>query len=194
MRAEPGRIVRLDRHLRRLEQSAEYFDFAFCPDQLANAVTEALAKVVEPARLRLLLAADGTIRIEHHALDALPKTPRVTHALTPVQSRNRFLFHKTTHRRVYEKHCAAAGDVFDVLLYNEQAAITEFTRGNVVLELDGQRVTPTQDCGLLAGVFRGELLEQGEISERVIARSELAHATRVWFINSVREWVEVQLV
>ena len=46
-------------------------------------------------------------------------------------------------------------------------------------------------CGLLAGVFREELLERGEVGERVVRVEELARATRVWLVNSVREWVEV---
>jgi para-aminobenzoate synthetase/4-amino-4-deoxychorismate lyase len=193
MRAEAGEIVRLDRHLRRLEQSAEYFDFAFCPDKLERVLTEARSQVTKPTRLRLLLAPDGSVRIEQQLLEPTPTNPQVQLAQLPVSSRNRFLFHKTTHRRAYDKHAEAAPAAFDVLLYNEHDALTEFTRGNVVLELKGERVTPAQDAGLLAGVFRGELLDRGEVTERTITRSELAHATRIWFINSVREWVEVKL-
>jgi para-aminobenzoate synthetase/4-amino-4-deoxychorismate lyase len=78
-------------------------------------------------------------------------------------------------------------------LWNEDGELTEFTIGNLVVELDGHRHTPPRDCGLLAGTFRAELLERGEIAECVIRREDLTRATRVWLVNSVREWVEVRV-
>jgi para-aminobenzoate synthetase/4-amino-4-deoxychorismate lyase len=47
-------------------------------------------------------------------------------------------------------------------------------------------VTPPVANGLLAGVLRLELLARGEIHEQVVHRDELAQATGIWFINSVR--------
>jgi len=61
------------------------------------------------------------------------------------------------------------------------------------VELDGVRFTPPLECGLLPGVFREELLEQGAIRERVLSRSEVASAARVWLVNSVREWIPAEL-
>jgi para-aminobenzoate synthetase/4-amino-4-deoxychorismate lyase len=119
--------------------------------------------------------------------------PPVALARTPVKSGNRFLFHKTTHRGVYDRARGAHPDAFDVLLWNERGELTEFTTGNVVIELEGGRWTPPLECGLLAGTFRAELLETGAVRERVIRRDELAHATRMWLVNGVREWVEVRL-
>jgi para-aminobenzoate synthetase/4-amino-4-deoxychorismate lyase len=111
-------------------------------------------------------------------------------ASSPVSSQDRFLFHKTTHRVLYDRQRSSRPDVFDVLLWNERQEVTEFTIGNVVVELDGLRWTPPVDCGLLAGVFREELLEAGAIAERVITIEDLARASRVWLVNSLREWVQ----
>jgi para-aminobenzoate synthetase/4-amino-4-deoxychorismate lyase len=108
-----------------------------------------------------------------------------------VDSRDRFLCHKTTRRDVYDHHRAAHPDAFDVLLWNERRELTEFTRGNLVAELDGMWWTPARSSGLLAGVFRGELLDAGTIHERVLAVEDLPRCTRLWFINSLREWVPV---
>jgi para-aminobenzoate synthetase/4-amino-4-deoxychorismate lyase len=80
-----------------------------------------------------------------------------------------------------------------VLLWNEDRELTEFTIGNVVVELDGVRLTPPRDCGLLAGAMRHELLAAGAIVERVVHVDDLQRATRIWLINSVREQVEVRL-
>ncbi len=112
----------------------------------------------------------------------------------PVSSDDPFLFHKTTYRLVYESRAAEEPEVFDVLLVNQDAYVTEFTRGNLVAEIDGVEWTPPRECGLLAGVFRGELLAEGRLQERLLTPADVSKASRLWLINSVREWVEVRLV
>jgi para-aminobenzoate synthetase/4-amino-4-deoxychorismate lyase len=115
-------------------------------------------------------------------------------ASRPVSSGDPFLFHKTTHRAAYESRAAEHPSFFDVLLVNEDGYVTEFTRGNVVAEFDGSAWTPPRKCGLLAGIFRGELLAEGRILERLLTPAQVRGASRLWLINSVREWVEVRLV
>jgi len=78
-----------------------------------------------------------------------------------------------------------------VLLWNEAGELTEFTIGNLVVEIDGRRWTPPRHCGLLDGVLRRTLLDRGEIHERVLTADDLARATRIWRVSSLREWVEV---
>ena len=122
----------------------------------------------------------------------LPPGPlRVAVALTPVNKSDRFLCHKTTRRGAYEARRAEAPDAFDVLLWNEDGELTEFTNGNVVVELEGKRWTPPRECGLLGGTFRAALLRAGEVGERVLTKDDLGRAARVWFVNGVRGWVEV---
>ena len=65
---------------------------------------------------------------------------------------------------------------------------------NVVAEIDGVRFTPPVSCGLLGGMFRAEQLEAGAIRERVLTKSDVASASRLWLINSVRGWVAAELV
>jgi len=49
-------------------------------------------------------------------------------------------------------------------------------------------------CGLLGGTFRAELLEAGTIRERVLTKADVEAASRLWLINSVREWIDAELV
>jgi para-aminobenzoate synthetase/4-amino-4-deoxychorismate lyase len=195
MRLDEGGFRLLEEHLARLEASADYFDI---PVNVAE-VREELARHAEsydgaPRRVRLLVSQDGRARVESAPLDELPPGPlRVALALTPVKKSDRFLCHKTTRRGQYEARRAERPDVFDVLLWNEEGELTEFTNGNVVVELGGRRWTPPRECGLLAGTFRAELLRTGEVAERVLTRDDIARATRVWFVNGVRGRVEVSL-
>ncbi|HYV97535.1 MAG TPA: aminodeoxychorismate synthase component I [Gemmatimonadaceae bacterium] len=202
LRLERGEYARLDRHLARLEGSAAYFGFA-SPRSLRDAAERALrghaaSAGQAPERVRVTVSPAGATRVDAAPLPEIQRDGAapvsVALAATPVKRHNRFLYHKTTHRTVYDRHRAEHPGAFDVLLWNEDGELTEFTIGNLVVELDGARWTPPRECGLLGGVFREELLERGEIHERVLRADDLARATAIWLINSLREWVSIQSV
>jgi len=196
LRLEGGRYPLLPRHLARLAASARYFGFALDAAAAEAALArEAAAAPGEARRVRLLVSSGGAARAESAPLPAAPAEPLpVALAAGRVSRRERFLFHKTTRRDPYDRARHEHPEVFDVLLANEEDELTEFTIGNVVLELAGERVTPARDCGLLAGVFREGLLASGEVRERPVRRAELARARRLWLVNAVRGWVPVRLV
>ena len=123
------------------------------------------------------------------AADARPW--RVAVGTTPVDTRSPLLFNKTTRRDIYEQARAGHPGLDDVLLWNARGELTESTIANLVVEIDGSRVTPPVACGLLPGVFRQELLTRGEIEERVVLVSDLARASRLWLVNSLRGWIDV---
>jgi para-aminobenzoate synthetase/4-amino-4-deoxychorismate lyase len=95
---------------------------------------------------------------------------------------------------VYERRRAERPDVFDVILANREGELTELTIGNLVVELDGELITPPRDAGLLAGTMRAELLDRGEVREAVLRREDLGRARRLWLVNSLRGWVSIRLV
>ena len=185
---EDGEIFLLDRHLKRLAASAEYFDFNLD----ARAVRECLRNLNfdEPKRIRLLLDRNGLFKVEAAScrLQRLEASATLAIAKQPVDSGDVFLYHKTTNRAVYEKAKADFPEADDVLLFNERGEITESCIANVVVELDGRKVTPPVSCGLLAGTFRDELLARGEIEEGIVTLDDLKRAASVWLINSVRKW------
>jgi para-aminobenzoate synthetase/4-amino-4-deoxychorismate lyase len=113
----------------------------------------------------------------------------VAFATTPVDERDPALFHKTTRRTLYEARRAERPEAFDVILVNRAGRITETTIGNLVLELDGERVTPPLEDGLLPGVFRASLLARGEVRERPLRPEDVLRARRCWLVNALRGWV-----
>lgn len=198
LRLVEGEYARLGRHLARLEQSAAYFGFA-SPVGIRDAAARALevhAASAPPGarqRVRVKISPNGIATVDSEALPmTLAQPVPIAVASSPVKRANRFLYHKTTHRAVYDRHRAEHAEAFDVLLWNEREELTEFTIGNLVAEIDGDRWTPPRDCGLLAGAFREELLERGLVRERVVRVTELERATGLWLVNSVREWVPVK--
>ena len=203
LRLEQGTIWLLERHLERLRASARHFDFAF---DIA-AVRAALESHVQaqrhvsglgPQRLRLLLARDGSVTLEDSPLPATPQrmAGRMITQLAdaPIDVADEFLYHKTTQRDLYDRHAPTDPACFDTLLWNAEGELTEFTRGNLVLNLNGKLVTPPVACGLLPGTLRQELLETGRITEARLTRAHLAQAKAVWFINSLRGWVGVEVI
>ena len=61
-------------------------------------------------------------------------------------------------------------------------------------EPNSRRFTPPISCGLLAGTWRAELLERGQLVERVLRPEDLSKAEAIFLINSVRGWMPVQIV
>jgi para-aminobenzoate synthetase/4-amino-4-deoxychorismate lyase len=177
----------LDRHVRRLQRSAQYFDRRFNEGEIRSALDQAVQGMSEPQRVRVLLAPDGTVHIECALLGSTNAAPaRLGIAREPIDPSNVFLFHKTTNRTMYTD--AMQPDCDDVVLWTADRTVTETTLGNIVIERGGRKVTPPVEAGLLAGTFREELLARGEIVEERITLDDLRSATRVWIVNSVREW------
>lgn len=184
---ENGAIFLLQRHLQRMKASAEYFGFGFSEKEVYSSLDQfAAARPEGSYKIRLLVSRRGEIRVEAHDLERSGKQPlRVALASEPVSGNDRFLYHKTTNRAVYERALAARPDCDDVILWNEDGEVTESTVANVVLSLGGQSYTPPQAAGLLAGTLRAELLATGKISERVIRREEINEKSELFLINSV---------
>jgi para-aminobenzoate synthetase/4-amino-4-deoxychorismate lyase len=195
MRLEHGRVERLERHLTRMRDAARYFKYRWDESAVRDALSTLASLHPERQwRVRLLVSSEGRPTIEGtpHAPDV--RRWRIDFAGEPVDARNPFVLHKTTHRVVYDAARSSRTDLDDVLLWNERGEVTESTIANVVAEIDGVRYTPSVSCGLLPGTFRAEQLELGTIRERVLSKADIASASRVWLINSVRGWVEAQLV
>ena len=203
MRLEHGRIRRLDLHLSRLAASARYFDFSSDAADAARDALDALATDVCDGvwRVRMTVSRDAHVSIARVRMDAGPAAPpdvpveplRVALARQRVDSNDILLYHKTTARALHDEARAAHPQAFDVLLRNEHDHITEFTIGNVVCEIAGVLLTPPLEDGLLPGTFRRQLLHDGVVREAPIHTADLPRVTRMWLINSVREWVPVRL-
>ena len=182
----------LEKHLDRLEESAEYFDYSFSRDRALNLLIRRSDQFEKRVRkIRLLLEKQGTMSCE----ETEPRG-KIQWTLTPgrkaIDSADPFFFHKTTNRTIYDEIKELSPGFDDVLLWNKSGEITESCIGNVVLRIDGKDYTPPVKCGLLAGAYRRELLESGKILEKVLFLKDLDRMERIYLINSVRGIQEVE--
>ncbi|MBW2511968.1 MAG: aminotransferase class IV [Deltaproteobacteria bacterium] len=148
-----------------------------------------------PQRVRLLLHSDGRLEGTFLPIDKAPSDLlKLSFARQAVDSRNILLFHKTTRREIYEKALSEAGDADEVVLWNERGEITECCTANLVIEKNGELITPAVTCGLLQGTYRRDLLRRGIIREEVINRQELSKSARIYLVNAVRKWRRAELL
>jgi para-aminobenzoate synthetase/4-amino-4-deoxychorismate lyase len=184
-----GGFALLDAHMDRLLGSAECFGFACDVDEVRDLLAGAVEDLRGPARVRVLLEADGSVLCEAVDLLPLPSPLRVALAPDPVDRRDLFLYHKTTRRAVYDRARASRPGADAVILWNAEGQVTEATDASIVVGRNGVKVTPPIECGLLPGTLRGALLASGEIVESPVTVDELRGAAEIWLVNSVRGWM-----
>jgi para-aminobenzoate synthetase / 4-amino-4-deoxychorismate lyase len=192
----------LERHLARLQSSAGYFGYPFSREAVLAALEAEAARVEAPvAMLRLLLAEDGTITVTSTAIE-LPTKGTVWRFVISDQrldEKDPFFYHKTTRRQFYdgemERQKALTG-CDEVVFLNKKGELTEGTRTNIFIEIDGRLFTPALTCGLLPGTLREELLDlpRAAASEAVLTPQDLLTADRIYLGNSVRGLVRAELL
>ncbi|MGE7878937.1 aminodeoxychorismate synthase component I [Peribacillus muralis] len=196
MKLDDGVYYLLEEHIERMKHSAVYFGFPFLESKFRNELQKhAESNGGELQKVRILLNEKGDFEVSGQAIKTFDSKVPVSVILAegPISSGNPFLFHKTTNRAVYEKFQVNHLDYFDVLLWNEEGFITEFTNGNVVVKIEGDLFTPPNEAGLLAGTFRQDLITRNIIKERAISKDDLTMVEDIWFINSVRGMLKVHL-
>jgi len=192
---ENGQFYLLERHLQRMKASAEYFGFTFREKEIQDELERVGAQRGSGKwKVRLLVSRRGESHIEAQEFESPERVLRVALAPEPVNVNDRFLFHKTTNRKVYEDALASRPDCDDVILWNDSGDVTESTIANLVISIDGNLYTPPVRAGLLPGTLRAQLLEEGRVVERSIRREDLQAADEIFLINSVKGWRPAVLV
>ena len=191
---EKGYFLR-DQHIARMLDSANYFDIPASAEKLQTYLNQICEHFIRPQRVRVTLDQSGKLDFEAKPFDLTESDAllKASIAKEPIDSSNFFLFHKTTQRDVYESAREGFEEFDDVLLYNELSELTEFTIGNLVVELNGRLLTPFVSSGVLPGTFRAHLLETGQIAEGTIKLEQLGNCTKLFRVNSIRKWQQVEI-
>ena len=175
MRFDPDEgIADLERHLARLKRSAEALGFAFDRHGARNELQAASFFLKGARKLRLRLSPTGAIAIEARPLPPMPEEPvAVGLATLPVPPDDFRLRHKTSDRLFYDAAREAAG-LFELLFVDPEGFLTEGSFTSLFVE-DGRRLlTPPLARGLLPGVLRERLIEDGLAVEAELREEDLA--------------------
>ena len=182
----------LDRHLERLQRSAQYFSFPFSRDTVEDALNTAVKGTTDARlRVRLLLNEFGAVSVTTTPIEAAPEDSVIRYVIsdTRLDPDNALLYHKTTRRELYDReweHHHKTQGADEVIYLNENGDLAEGSRTNIFIEKDGILRTPKLEAGLLPGVLRTELLETGKATEERLTAKDLETADAIFLGNSVR--------
>lgn len=186
VKIENNSILFEKEHFERMQKTAEHFGFKFKTPEIVK---------TDNGMLRILLNRDGEIKTELKRITPA-KTFKI--AISPIiqNSKNEFLYYKTTYRPWYYDSFQRIknGEIYDEIFFNEKGELTEGARSNIVLQLNGNLYTPPVQCGLLNGVFRQELLKNNKCTEKILYKKDLEKAEKIFCVNSVRGMVEVLFI
>jgi len=188
-----GRAEFLDAHLARLEAAALQCGWPLDPVILARA-GEALSQLGSPAFARIYVTAgDGAptapVTQPRVFLFAEPREAPAAQAIAVRTHPEPFLpvlgGLKTANywANIAALQTAQAAGCDEALLFNPREELVSACMANVFVALDGQLVTPPLSSGARAGVTREWVMQRRAVSERIITREDLQHATHCFLTS-----------
>ncbi len=192
---QAGQVPHLQAHLARMAAAAAHFGYPWSDAEVEGCVAQCIeAHPLGHWRIRLLLDRFGRPQAQAHAeTNAALLVVQLQLAAQPFEAAgSEFVRFKTTRRAHYDAFAPAEG-VFDTLLWNTHGELTEGTRCNVAVQLDGRWWTPPLHCGLLGGIGRAHWLREGRIHEGVVHVEQLRQAQGLAVFNSLRGWIPAHL-
>jgi para-aminobenzoate synthetase/4-amino-4-deoxychorismate lyase len=161
----------LERHLARARRSSDAFGFAFDRHDLRNELQAATFRLREPARVRVRLSPTGKVAIEVRPIPTAPNAEMIVPIVPlPVASEDFRLVHKTSDRTFYDGARRAHPEV---VFERPDGWLTEGSFTNLFVEREGRLLTPPASRGLLPGVLRQRLIDEGRAVEHDLVAADL---------------------
>jgi para-aminobenzoate synthetase/4-amino-4-deoxychorismate lyase len=109
----------------------------------------------------------------------------------PVEPGDFRLRPKTTDRRFYDKARQEDGE-FETIFVDPDGRLTEGSRTTIFVERDGHLLTPPAERGLMPGILRAKLIDEGRAIEADLGPDDLGDGFFVG--NIVRGLIPARLV
>ena len=184
-------IIELERHLDRMKKSAEDLDFQFDRHAARNELQAATFGRKHRAMVRLLLSRTGAMAIQLKGYDDPQELPvKVAVRPLPVDPNDFRLRYKTTDRRFLDLIRQQAGE-YETIFVDPDGQLTEGSRTSIFVERDGRLLTPPLSRGLLPGILRAKLIDEGKAEEAELSPADLEGGFYVG--NIVRGLIPAQI-
>ena len=189
-RIHQGKLLFLEEHIKRLQESSRYFDYPFNAEK-AHYQVEALCQSLDlntDYRLKMSLAKDGELKFEHSQLTNLSDDfcqARLVEQRHPLE--RPYTFFKTS----YRPHLNI--EPHEQIYYNHEGQLLETSIGNIVLKIEDQLYTPPVHLGLLNGIYRQSLIAENKLKEKVLTVKDLKQAQAIYGCNAVRGLYELKV-
>ena len=192
------------RHLARFKASAHYFCFTYNQADIESALNhypQGRLKEDKAYKIRIVLTAKGVFNIEHILIETLPDLPLQLYLCPERINQNHQLWqHKTTDKstrgfytEMQQKYIGNLANS-ELIYLNQKGHVTEARFHNLMILLNGEQLTPKQSDGLLPGIYRQKLLENGQVKEAHICTEMLKNAEAIYLMNDVRGQMPAVLV
>jgi para-aminobenzoate synthetase/4-amino-4-deoxychorismate lyase len=167
-------IVELERHLDRMRNSAFDLDFKFDRHAARNELQAATFGRKQRGMVRLLLSRSGAMAIQVRPYDDPAEVPvSVAVRPLPVDPSDFRLRYKTTDRRFLDE--ARQGEqAYETIFVDPDGQLTEGSRTNIFVDRGGKLMTPPLTRGIMPGILRGKLIEEGRAEEGDLTTDDLA--------------------
>jgi branched-chain amino acid aminotransferase len=221
VRTIEGRIFAWEPHVDRLLNSARQIglDLPWSKEELRKEVVRVLAysAMDEEAYVRLIITrGEGELNIDPSScgtpnriliVKALPRLPSSAysegiqlslvkttrnskHAINPGIKGGNYL------NNVLALMEARKNKALEAVMLNENGLVTEGTTSNIFLVREGVISTPSLDCGLLAGVTRGLVIQAArrakfQVNEAHLTPRDLFDADEVFITSTARDVVPI---
>ena len=192
-----GTMPRLERHLRRLQRSAAALGFLCNSEQVEAGIRQQAAiwhgESQTPWIVRLLLDLSGHFTLERRVCPPFSRSLTVQLAVRCVDRLDPLLRHKTSRRQLFDQGLARARESGDqeALFCNQRGHVTEGAIRAIAVSLGGEWYIPPLADGLLASIWREEVREQWQASERSLTLLDLQQADAIWMGNAVQGGAKV---
>ena len=189
-RVHQGKLLFLEEHMKRLQESSRYFDYPLNKEEVKKQV-EDLCQSLDfdtDYRLKMSLAKDGELTFEHNQLTGLADDfcqARLVEQTYPLDSP--YTYFKTS----YRPHISLGPH--EQIYYNQKKELLETSIGNLVLKIEDQLYTPPVRLGLLNGIYRQNLIANNQVTERVLTLDNLKQAQAIYGCNAVRGLYELKV-
>ena len=177
-------------HLERLQKASRYFAFPFEQEVLKQKIEKECqaCDLHQDYRLRISLSKSGKIEIDRQVLTPLSSSfCQANLYLQEADLEQAFTYFKTTHR----PHLTVGEQ--EIIYHTADGKMLEISIGNLVLKMDGKLYTPPSTLGLLPGIYRQHLLENGQVEEKVLTIEDLKRAEVIYGCNAVRGLYELKI-
>ena len=186
-----GRLIFLDRHLRRLEDAARFLDLGMPAERGIDriAVLEYLRKWMSEHDYR-----DRSGHMRRCALKIMLTQENVVFSMR--DNPYTLVYHKTMNYGdcILEKRRSGKAGMDERIFLNTKGQICEGTVSNIFFVRDGRIYTPAIDSGLLPGTVRGYICESEAVTQTVIFPDELSSYQECFVTNSLMGVMPVKLL
>ncbi|MCL6741925.1 aminodeoxychorismate synthase component I [Sphingomonas sp. RB56-2] len=166
-------IVELERHLDRMKCSATDLDFKFDRHAARNELQAATFGRKHRAMVRLLLSRTGSMAIQVKQYDDPAEVPvSVAVRPLPVDPSDFRLRYKTTDRRFLDE-ARQGEEAYETIFTDPEGQLTEGSRTNIFVERGGKLQTPPLTRGIMPGILRAKLIEEGRAEEADLTPADL---------------------